>query len=79
MSWNYRVMTLNKGESYGIHEVYYREDGALWMYSANEISPYGEDIDELRKNLKWMTDALEKPVLTPQDFPEIEETQDACR
>lgn len=76
MSWNYRVMTLNRGESYEIHEVYYDTSGKPEMYTANAVKPYGENLEELRENLGWMMKALEKPVLTMNDFPGLEETQD---
>jgi hypothetical protein len=67
MSWNYRVMTLDNGKSYGIHEVYYKEDGTLSMYS-DSIDPYGESIEELENDLKLMLKAFKKDVLTPEDF-----------
>lgn len=72
MSWNYRVMTLNRGESYGIHEVYYDDKGCPNAYTENDMKPFGENIDELRNDLKWMLAALDKPILTPQEFPETE-------
>jgi hypothetical protein len=70
MSWNYRVMTVNRGESYEIHEVYYDEGGQPRSYTMNSVKPYGADLRELRQDLMWMLAALEKPVLTPDDFPE---------
>lgn len=73
MTWNYRVMTLNRGESYEIHEVYYNEEGRPSMYSANSVKPFGENIEDLTQNLQWMLKALQKSVLTPQDFPEPKE------
>ena len=73
MTWNYRVMTLNRGETYEIHEVYYDEKGVPKMYSANSVKPYGENIEELQKNLIWMLDSIKKPVLSSNDFPECPE------
>ena len=66
-------MTVNRGESYEIHEVYYDEDGKPRAYTMNSVKPFGEDIRELRQDLMWMLASLEKPVLTPDDFPEPSE------
>ena len=69
MSWNYRVMTLDEGKTYGIHEVYYREDGSLRLYSAEPMDPHGDTVEELQRDLEYMQKALGKPVLSPKDFP----------
>lgn len=73
MSWNYRVMTINRGESYEIHEVYYNEEGNPHAYTMNSVKPIGENTRELRQDLMWMLAALDKPILTPDDFPDPEE------
>ena len=73
MSWNYRVMTLDGGKSYEIHEVYYNEDGKPRAYTMNAVKPFGEDLRELRQDLMWMMKALDMPALTLQDFPGLGE------
>lgn len=73
MSWNYRVMSLDGGKSFEIHEVYYKPDGTPSAYTMNSVKPFGEDLRELRENLMWMLTALDKPVLTLQDFPGLGE------
>lgn len=70
MSWNYRVMSIDRGETYEIHEVYYDEGGTPRAYTANSVKPSGADLRELRSDLQWMLAALDKPILTPDDFPE---------
>jgi len=37
MSWNYRVIKQEDGDEshYGIHEVYYNDDGSLFCYTDN--------------------------------------------
>jgi hypothetical protein len=70
MSWNYRVMSLDGGKSFGIHEVYYDPDNKPKAYTLNSVRPFGESLDELRKDISLMLKAAEKPIMTPQDFPE---------
>ena len=71
------VMTLNRGESYEIHEVYYDDAGKPKTYTMNSVKPFGEDLRELRQDIMWMLNALDTPILTPEDFPDLEEVQDA--
>ncbi len=61
-------MTLDKGESFGIHEVYYNKNGKPKMYSENHMCPHGETLDELRSDIEFMLKAFEKTILTPEDF-----------
>jgi hypothetical protein len=72
MSWNYRVMTLDGGQSYEIHEVYYDSAGKPHTYTMNPVKPFGENLRELRQDLMWMLKSLDEPVLTLQDFPGLE-------
>lgn len=53
---------------YGVHEVYYKDDGSLWLYSENPCSIIGETIEELKEEIKRFQCALNEPVLTPEDF-----------
>lgn len=62
-------------EHYTIREVYYDENGKPDGYTSNPIKPEAfmefEDstpIDDIRWQLKNMLVALDKPVLTPEDF-----------
>ena len=63
MSWNYRIVTRDAGASYGIHEVYYHEDGTVRAWSEEPISPWGENPVELKCELEYMMRAFEKPFL----------------
>ena len=64
MSWNYRVMKhtiaapSNSNDWFGIHEVYYDEDGAITMYSSDPMSPMGETEEELKSDIDKMMDAF---------------------
>lgn len=74
MSWNHRVikqayLCYDEYETiFGIHEVYYNEDGSLRNYTTDPVAPIGADMDELRWTLEKMLMALDKPVLTHEDF-----------
>lgn len=71
MSWNYRVMcrTYESGKEYGIHEVYYDEDGkvASWTENPVSITTFVEECSDTVENLTdvhvKMGLALTKPVL----------------
>lgn len=74
MTWNYRVVEKNIADKvdcsyitydttvYEIHEVYYDKDGNISMFSADPISPYGNDLDDLAKDLEKIKEALKKSV-----------------
>lgn len=70
MSWNYRVMSLDGGKSFGIHEVYYDDEDKPKAYTLNSVRAFGESIEELKIDISRMLKATEKPILAPQDFPE---------
>lgn len=69
MSWNYRVMRRVFGgeESFSIHEVYYNEDGSLRNWTTEPQAVSVETLDDLRRLLEWMAEALDKPVLDWHD------------
>jgi len=65
MYWNYRVIKRNSKfknnteNAYYIHEVFYSADGKKY-FTENEISPKGETLVELRKDLFLMLCATYK-------------------
>lgn len=66
MSWNYRVIHQQiKGEEYyAIHEVYYsRPGGRIEGWTSDAVTPSGESVEELERDLWHYRLALEKPVL----------------
>lgn len=73
MPWNYRIMEFpgDDGPIRGIHEVYYKEDGELWLY-AKEASPVVWAVEDGEETplelLERMKEAVSKPVLRPSDF-----------
>lgn len=70
MTWNYRVIKRYIGdeESYGIHEVYYDDNGYLDAYSENPIAPHGNSFNELIEDFEHYSRALKEPVLSEKDF-----------
>lgn len=75
MSWNYRVCKklssykvdlsndVYEEDCFGICEVYYNDKGEITFTSENFIEPYGETLEELKRNLESMQKAFNLPVL----------------
>ena len=65
MTWNYRVIkrVIGGEDSYGIHEVYYNDDGTIRAWSENPIIPTGETPEELKKDFLIQRHALDNPIL----------------
>lgn len=77
MGWNHRVMVRESwwnGKNYisfGIHEVYYDEDGVPNSYTADAIDTSFEDFKGLRWSINKMKEGMKKPILWYGDkFPE---------
>ena len=78
--WSYRVLKQQYegkgGESsalveYGIVEVYFEKDGEPVGYCDPHV--LGDTVDELRRVLAMMRDAIDKPVLETSDFKRKQE------
>jgi hypothetical protein len=67
LTWNYRIIRHvdPEGEWYGIHEVYYDDQGQPHSLTANPVPIDAETPEELRRLLD---EAFEKPVLNYDDF-----------
>jgi hypothetical protein len=78
MTWNHRVMrvdyplraTSGTETQFEIHEVHYSADGLPRAYTKDAVGAAADDLAGLEWTLKAMLAALEKPVLTPADFPD---------
>lgn len=70
MSWNYRIVKKIENNEcfYGIHEVYYHKDGSFRTCTVNPIEPFGETVDELKKDIELMMKAFELPVLNYEEI-----------
>lgn len=67
MSWNHRVIKKtyqpSGEESYGIHEVYYNENGEIYAYTEEPIRIACETPEALREYIQWCLNACDKPIL----------------
>lgn len=70
MSWNYRVVKqvtkIPLGDtdiSYGIHEVYYDDNGDIINISESLAHPLSDDLEGLQCNLERMMEACKKPTI----------------
>lgn len=64
--WNYRVLRTptSEGElAYGIHEVYYDEEGTITNWS-DSMTPQSDTLEGLADDLNLMMQAFEKDLLT---------------
>jgi len=64
--WNYRV--IESEEVFRIHEVYYNKKGEITAFSEDPITPLGETLDELRGDLEYYMQALDRPVLKKEEI-----------
>ena len=69
--WSYRVIKFPT--HYALHEVFYNKAGEPTAHTENPIT-FVCDLDEgkevMIKSLVWaLKDVVDKPVLTPEDFP----------
>ena len=70
-NWNYRVVKskLDNGEDwYGMHEVYYDDEGNINAISEDAINIEGESLKDLGTILEWMSSAMYKPVLNEDEI-----------
>lgn len=54
---------------FGIHEVYYDEQGRPNMYAENPVRCFSEEsVESLSREIDRFKAALQQPVLVPEDF-----------
>jgi len=74
MTWNYRVIRYFDGRGFGLHEVYYDDQGRPWGMTCEAcrfVVDAGEDVAGIIKSLKMaLKDTREFPVLDePEKWP----------
>lgn len=79
MHWNYRVVKTptDTCESYGIHEVYYDADDRPVYYTENPVPCFAWSHESLGAEIERFRTALSKPILTPEDFVKLHDTDPA--
>lgn len=73
MFWNHRVIEVEDEDGtkcYGIHEVYYDNDGNPMAYTEDAVGIVWEEGDNPLQVIEWMANCLNKPFLKKSDFPE---------
>ena len=50
-------------KSYSIYEVHYTAKGDIWGFTEKPMEPFGETLEEIKKDLGYMCEALSKEVL----------------
>jgi len=78
MSWDYRVVRYANGSGYGLHEVYYDEEGIPVNMTKDPVGFYGETNNELLKTLLMaVRNVIETPILEePPEWSKKGETFD---
>ena len=70
-TWNLRIIHYDKREpsGYGVHEVFYNEDGTVFDYTENPIDITGETIEDVKKYAQMIVDDINKsPVLVQSEI-----------
>lgn len=65
MPWNHRVIKrfIHGLKTFEIHEVHYDDDHKIKAWTKESISPFGNDLEELKESFEMQKRAFEKPVL----------------
>lgn len=68
-TWNHRVIKTKDGTEdwYGIHEVYYDEDGKAYGWTSKPVEVAGNSIHDLRKTLEQMLECLNKEIIDDRE------------
>ena len=63
MTWNYRVVKYSDGSGYGLHEIYYDDDGVEISMTKAPASFAGETPEKLQESItRAMADMLRRPI-----------------
>lgn len=66
MIWNYRVIEHDR--FFAIHEVYYNDKGEITAISEDSVEPSGHTLKELKGDLEYFLQALNRPVLKKNEI-----------
>src|SRR5688500_14874340 len=83
-TWNYRVCHVRFERAHGfssyfdIREVHYNREGDPCAASAESQAPFGDTLDELKDDLKWMLEAFEKPTIHIEEDGNIDNQWEAA-
>ena len=54
-------------DSFGVHEVFYNDDGVIDGWTESPVDPHGETLDELKQSIHRFEIATEKPMLIEKE------------
>ena len=60
-SWDYRV--IEDHGAFTVHEVHYNDKGDIISISEEPMGPSGETLEELKDDMEFFLQALDRPVL----------------
>ena len=66
MTWNHRIVKIKDTDGadwLSIREAFYNSKGELTSYTSEPVDVSGETVKELQRTLKWMGEALSKPII----------------
>lgn len=65
MNWNYRVFKKKENgyTKYSIKEVLYNDEGKILGWTEEDCYPSGDDLEELRMDFEYMSQAFSRHVL----------------
>jgi hypothetical protein len=66
MNWDYRVIE-HEG-AFTVHEVHYNEKGDILSISEYPMGPSGETLEELKDDMGYFLQALDRPVLKKEEI-----------
>ena len=72
MTWNYRLVKKIIPDSehftYGIHEVYYNDDGTAWGVTEDPVDMSADHLNELKIQWDMLIEAFGRPVIEYDEF-----------
>lgn len=69
ITWNYRVF--QDKDEYCIREVFYLDNGTIGGCTERRITPTGNSLDDLARDIENFQEALKLPVLTLEEIDAI--------
>jgi hypothetical protein len=65
-NWDYRVIEIDG--IFTIHEVHYNAKGDIISVSEDPMGPSGETLEELKDDMEYLLQALDRPVLRKEEI-----------
>ena len=79
MTWNYRIVEYRDGKGFGLHEVYYDEDGEPATMTETPVGFVGESAEDVRDSVSMAGRAAGSPILKePEEWPGLTGADDAA-